>query len=98
MKEDMMDIQRIEDYKNVIWVHHSILNTLIIEFTNIIGRSIDGVGCEYLVDRNECAVYFNEDDLLHGDKLNLQSKFGEWDINPDYLNEIEYWIKELIDE
>ena len=65
-----------KDYKNVIWVHYSELSALIMKF--------DKISLEHLIDRKECAVYFNEYD--YKDKYKLINTIGEWEDNPNYLN------------
>lgn len=42
----------------------------------------DEIGLEYLEDRKECAVYFNEYD--YRDKYKLINTIGEWENNPEY--------------
>ena len=64
-----------QDYKNVIYVHHSELSALIMKF--------DEIGLEHLTDRKECAVYFNEYD--YKDKEMFINIIGEWEDNQDAL-------------
>jgi len=62
-----------QNYKNVIYVHHNELSAFIMKF--------DEIGLEYLADRIECAIYFNEHD--YKDQQRLTNTIGEWEDNQE---------------
>ena len=63
------------DYQNVVYFHYNELSDAIIKFEKY---SID-----FLVDRKECAIYFNEDDAY--DEYKFRNEVVDnWHKNFDY--------------
>jgi hypothetical protein len=77
-----------KDYINVIYTHYLELDDLVKKFENLV---VCGNIKDYLVDRKECAIYFNANEYKHHiydnytDLVSLYDTVGkEWEVNCNY--------------
>jgi len=74
------------DYKNVVYFHYNELSDAIIKF--------EKYNIDFLVDKKECAIYFNEDDVY--DEYKFRNEVVDnWHENFDYKNSEETKISKL---
>lgn len=65
------------DYKNVVYFHYNELSDAIIRF--------EKYKIDIFVDRKECFIYFNEDDVYDEYRF-INEVVASWQENYDYKN------------